>query len=56
MYVHDKKEDCCGCTACMTVCSVNAITMENDEEGFKYPKINEKNVFTAICVEKFVTS
>ena len=42
MYVHDKKEDCCGCTACMTVCSVNAITMENDEEGFKYPKINEK--------------
>lgn len=42
MYVHDKKEDCCGCTACMTICSVNAITMENDEEGFKYPKINEK--------------
>ncbi|WP_054336187.1 Coenzyme F420 hydrogenase/dehydrogenase, beta subunit C-terminal domain [Megasphaera elsdenii] len=42
MYVHDKKEDCCGCTACMTICSVNAITMKNDEEGFKYPKINEK--------------
>lgn len=30
----------CGCAACATVCKRNAIDMENDEEGFKYPKIN----------------
>ena len=42
MYVHDKKEDCCGCTACMTICPVKAITMVTDEEGFLYPVIDEE--------------
>jgi len=35
-----EKKDCCGCTACKSICPVNAITMEVDEEGFLYPKIN----------------
>lgn len=35
------KKDCCGCTACMTVCPVNAISMQSDENGFRYPKIDE---------------
>lgn len=42
MYVHDKKEDCCGCTACMNICPVRAITMVSDEEGFLYPVIDEE--------------
>lgn len=36
----DMKSQCCGCAACAAVCKRNAIDMENDEEGFKYPKIN----------------
>lgn len=36
-----EKRDCCGCTACMEACPVGAITMETDEEGFLYPKIDE---------------
>lgn len=42
MYVQDKKEDCCGCTACMTICPVKAITMVPDKEGFPYPVIDEE--------------
>lgn len=40
--LYDKKEDCCGCTACYSICSQGAISMEEDDEGFEYPKINEK--------------
>lgn len=37
----DNKLDCCGCSACYNKCPKNCITMESDEEGFLYPKINE---------------
>ena len=37
----DNREDCCGCTACMSVCPKQAISMIPDEEGFLYPKIDE---------------
>lgn len=37
------KSECCGCTACQQVCPAQCITMEPDEEGFLYPKINEAN-------------
>lgn len=44
------KEECCGCTACMSNCPQNAITMEEDEEGFLYPKIKkEKCVNCGLC-------
>ena len=36
------KEDCCGCSACMNVCPVHAITMTQDDEGFIYPCVDEK--------------
>lgn len=38
----DKKEDCCGCTACYAICPKQAIEMIEDEEGFLYPSIDAK--------------
>lgn len=35
------KEDCCGCTACVSICPNNAITMKEDKEGFLYPFIDK---------------
>lgn len=32
-----RKEACFGCEACANACQKNAITMEEDEEGFRYP-------------------
>ena len=34
------KSDCCGCTACQSICPVNAIDIKTDEYGFTYPSIN----------------
>lgn len=36
-----KKEKCCGCTACYAICPKSAIVMVDDEEGFKYPQVDE---------------
>lgn len=46
MEVYENKSQCSGCTACMNSCPVNAITMVADQEGFKYPQIDE-----TICTE-----
>ena len=35
----EKKEDCCGCTACYAICPVQAIIMVKDNEGFEYPQV-----------------
>ena len=35
-----KKQDCCGCTACMNICPQHCIIMQEDNEGFLYPKTN----------------
>ena len=44
------KEDCCGCTACKSICPQNAIEMEEDEEGFLYPTINkDKCINCGLC-------
>lgn len=32
-----RKEDCCGCGACMQRCPKHCITMREDNEGFLYP-------------------
>ena len=37
-----KKEECCGCSACADACPVQAVRMENDQEGFLYPIIDEE--------------
>lgn len=44
-------ESCCGCTACYSICPVNAISMCEDEEGFLYPVISaEKCLSCKKCV------
>ena len=39
--LYSRKEECCGCTACYAICPKSAIRMEEDEEGFEYPLIDE---------------
>lgn len=41
MIVINKKEECCGCNACKQICPKKCISMEYDEEGFLYPKVDE---------------
>lgn len=45
-------KDCCGCGACYTNCPTNAISMQEDSEGFLYPVI-DKNKCTncGLCVK-----
>ena len=38
--LYDSLENCCGCSACFTICPVQAITMDPDEEGFLYPTVD----------------
>jgi len=37
-----EKNLCCGCKVCSSVCPVEAISFQNDEEGFWYPIIDAK--------------
>lgn len=39
--LYERKEACCGCTACYAVCPKDAVSMVDDEEGFAYPRICE---------------
>lgn len=40
MYLQSlDKVECCGCTACSSICPQNVIDMVSDEEGFEYPII-----------------
>lgn len=46
MITINEKTDCCGCWACYNICPKNCISMEEDSEGFRYPKVD-----TANCIE-----
>ena len=35
------KSQCCGCTACASICAQGAITMQPDGMGFLYPVVNK---------------
>ena len=37
----EEKNNCCGCTACMHICPVEAIEMKEDEERFFYPSVDQ---------------
>ena len=43
------KEECFGCEACKQICPRNAIEIVEDEEGFRYPKINDKCIKCGLC-------
>lgn len=50
--IFENKQDCCGCTACMTVCPKSAISMKPDENGFLYPVIdNDKCIKCQLCIK-----
>ncbi len=38
----NNKKDCCGCTACKSICPTGAITIKADKHGFLYPKIDQQ--------------
>lgn len=43
-------KDCCGCTACSAICPHNAIEMQPDQMGFRYPKVDlSKCVECKLC-------
>ncbi len=51
----ESKERCCGCTACMAACPVDAISMQPDEEGFAYPVIDpDKCIGCGKCVRSCI--
>ena len=44
--VYTEKSKCCGCAACMNVCTKQAISMQYGDDGYLYPVIEQKK-----CVE-----
>lgn len=49
--LYNKKEECCGCTACYAICPKKAISMVEDEEGFEYPKVGEGCIRCYQCLK-----
>lgn len=43
---------CTGCGMCSNICPNSAITMEFNDEGFIYPKVNEKCTLCGLCANK----
>ncbi len=47
------KEICSGCSACVNICPVNAISMKPDSEGFSYPVIDYSQcIYCGKCKKK----
>lgn len=44
--------DCCGCTACASICTHDAITMKPDKLGFLYPEVDESKCTDCGLCEK----
>ena len=49
---NNSKKDCCGCTACSSVCPKNCITMTEDNEGFFYPVADGNSCINCGLCEK----
>ena len=57
--IYNNKEECTGCTACYSICPVNAIKMEQDDEGFFYPVVDQKVCIHCgkckkVCAQKYL--
>ena len=47
----NNKEACCGCYGCSNICPKKCISMEVDNEGFWYPKVDkEKCINCNLCI------
>ena len=49
-----EKSDCCGCLACVQICPNHCISLNTDEQGFVYPKIDTSqcincNLCESVC-------
>ena len=50
MIAITNKTNCSGCSACAQICPNNSITMQEDVEGFLYPKVNvQKCLSCGLC-------
>ena len=47
-----EKQDCCGCSACVQKCPRHCITLEEDGEGFLYPKVDASACINCGLCEK----
>lgn len=45
-------DECCGCSACETVCPKNAIHFEYNDEGFLYPKVDANKCIGCLLCER----
>lgn len=52
MKLYKSLADCCGCSACVSVCPCSAIHMEADREGFAYPHIDQAKCIDCNLCEK----
>ena len=46
------KNKCCGCSACVQVCPKQCITFNEDNHGFRYPKVNKEDCINCGLCEK----
>lgn len=46
------KHNCCGCSACASICPKHCITMQADSEGFLYPVVNMADCIDCGLCEK----
>lgn len=46
------KKNCCGCSACASICPKHCISMQSDNEGFLYPVVNEEDCIDCGLCEK----
>lgn len=56
MLLFKEKKDCYACAACMNICANQAITMEIDENGFTFPKVNNDLCVNCKCCLKVCPS
>lgn len=47
-----KKNKCCGCSACASICPKASISMKRDEEGFLYPYVDMNTCIDCHLCEK----
>lgn len=52
MITGKRKEECCGCMACVNVCPRHCITVKTDSEGFPYPAVDSSKCINCRLCEQ----